>query len=100
MPRLIDADALIQDFDRRGWDGVQTVVDMMPTIDAVPVETVARMFYDFTGDKCPCNFNDNDEWLPAVCEYEAEGECPDPEGVLSCWKQYIKHWQPRKDGEG
>ena len=40
--RLIDADALIQDFDRRGWDGVQTVVDMMPTLDVAPV---VRCFY-------------------------------------------------------
>lgn len=75
-------------------------VNKAPTIDAVPVEAVAQMFLDFTGDKCPCNFNNNDEWLPLVCEYEAEGKCPDPDDMLGCWKQYIKHYGERKDGEG
>ena len=35
--RLIDADKLLDWYDRQGWDGVQAVVDMQPTIDAVPV---------------------------------------------------------------
>lgn len=79
---------------------VEGIIAYAHTIDAVPVETVAQMFFDFTGDKCPCNFNNNDEWLPLVCEYEAEGKCPDPEDVLGCWKQYIKHYGERKDGDG
>ena len=123
--RLIDADALKSDLiesKEKLWEiynGLTHHIDKQicggqigsfveailrikdaPTVDAVPVETVAQMFFDFTGDKCPCNFNNNDEWLPSVCEYEAEGKCPDPEDVLGCWKQYIKHYGERKDGEG
>ena len=69
----------------------------VPSVDAVEVDVVAQMFYDFTGDLCPCNFNGNDEWLPEVCELL--NECPNPSGdKLGCWKQYIKHFQPRKEG--
>jgi hypothetical protein len=73
----------------------------VPAADVVAVETVAQMFFDFTGDKFPCNFNDTDEWLPFYCEYEAAGKCPDPDegDELACWKQYIKHYERRgEDG--
>lgn len=52
MPRPIDANALIQDFDRRGWDGVQTVVDMMPTLDAVPVVRCSECKFFMYDDYC------------------------------------------------
>lgn len=69
------------------------------SVDAVEVDVVAQMFYDFTGDLCPCNFNNNDEWLPEVCELL--NECPHPRGdKLACWKQYIEHFQPRKESDG
>lgn len=85
---------------QQAHDCAISCVEAVPAINAVPVEAVAQMFLDFTGDKCPCNFNDNDEWLPLVCEYEAEGKCPDPDDMLGCWKQYIKHYGERKDGDG
>ena len=102
--RLVDAH-LVQKIADQEIGGetaslIQYVLSHTPTIDAVPVETVAKMFFDFAGDKCPCNYNDNDEWLPLVCEYEAEGKCPDPEDVLGCWKQYIKHYGERREGDG
>ena len=86
-----------------GFHEADGVIWRMPTIDAVPVETVAQMFMDFTGDKCACNFNDTDGWLPFYCEHEANGKCPDPENVLDCWKQYIEHYEKRNeedDGNG
>ena len=66
-----------------------------PSADAVPVDTVAKMFCDFTGDSCACDFNDNDEWLSEVCELK--DECPYPKDRLGCWKQYIKHFVERKE---
>ena len=61
MPRPIDANALIQDFDRRGWDGVQTVVDMMPTLDAVPVVRCSecKRRHEFG---CPMYYEEELEW--------------------------------------
>lgn len=66
-----------------------------PAVDAVEVDVVAEMFFAFTGDLCPCNFNNNDEWLPEVCELI--NECPHPEDALGCWKQYIKHYRERRE---
>ena len=65
-------------------------------VDAVPVDTVSKMFFDFTGDSCACDFNGNDEWLPEVCELQ--DECPYPKDHFGCWKQYIKHYGERKEG--
>lgn len=56
--------------------------------DFVEVDKVAEMFAEQFGDKCPCNFNDNDEWLPYVCEHANTCDCPCKEG----WKQFIKHY--------
>lgn len=71
-------------------------VPSMPTVEAVPVEAVAKMFFDFTGDSCPCNFNDNEEWLPFVCGQS--DDCPNHKNELDCWKQYVKYYGERKDG--
>lgn len=75
-------------------EGIQEIVDIH-TVDAVPVDTVAEMFYDFTGDSCACDFNGNDEWLSEVCELQ--DECPYPKDKLGCWKQYIKHYRGNCD---
>ena len=74
---------------------MENVIDKLPAVDAVPVDTVSKMFCDFTGDSCACDFNGNDEWLSEVCELQ--DECPYPKYHLGCWKQYIKHYGERKE---
>lgn len=61
-----------------------------PTIDAISTDDVAEMLSEQFYDRCPCNYNNNDEWLPYVCELT--DECPNPKDPLGCWKQYIKHY--------
>lgn len=50
---------------------------------------VAVILANAFGDDCACNFNDNDEWLPMVCDFK-DTVCPNPCGV-ACWEQYLKH---------
>ena len=61
--------------------------------DVVEVDKVAEMFAEQFGDKCPCNFNDNDEWLTLYCDYTNTCDCPCKDG----WKQFIKHYDKRKE---
>ena len=101
--RLIDADVLVADFMNYAdlefdGEGVANFVSHAPTVDAVPVDVVAQMLADAFGDFCPCNYNDNDEWLPMVCD-EANALCGDHEDKLHCWKQYIKHYGERRNGD-
>ena len=72
-------------------------IDRVKAVDAVPVDMVAKMFYDFTGDLCPCNYTPWDEWLSERCELQ--DECPNPEDEMGCWKQFIKHCAERKDND-
>ena len=58
--------------------------------------TVACLLADVFGDKCACNFNGIDEWLPEKCE--VIGTCPDPGGVV-CWEQYLKYRAERRIDE-
>ena len=58
--------------------------------------TVACLLADVFGDKCACNFNGIDEWLPEKCE--VIGACPDPGGV-ACWEQYLKYRTERRTNE-
>ena len=55
----------------------------------------AEMLFYAMGDPCPCNYTPTDEWLPQVCELQ--GKCPNPDGVLDCWMQFVKHFGERKD---
>ena len=59
-------------------------------VDAVAADKMAQMFYEFTGDDCPCNYNDNDEWLWNFCDGD---HCPGEE--LECWKLFVKHYDER-----
>ena len=86
--------AIANDGDEHWW--YEERVNEVPAVDAVPVDTVSKMFFDFTGDSCACDFNGNDEWLPEVCELK--DECPYPKDRFGCWKQYIKHYGERKEG--
>lgn len=100
--RLIDADALVDDGlrfqDGYDYDGIMMVrlgdvlksVRNAPTIDAISTDDVAEMLAEQFNDRCPCNYNSNDEWLPYVCELT--DECPNPKDPLGCWKQFIKHY--------
>lgn len=82
MPRPIDANALIQDFDRRGWDGVQTVVDMMPTLDVAPVVRC----------KDCASFG--------LCECTGVGYCRHDDGLVGPKPDDFCSYGERKDGEG
>ena len=62
--------------------------------DFVEVKKVAEMLNDLFGDKCPCNYNDIDEWLPYCCEHANTCDCPCEDG----WVQFIKHYDKRKEG--
>lgn len=97
--RLIDADALLQRAVPHWWSTLKWVsniaIDDAPTIDAISTDDVAEMLAEQFYDKCPCNYNNNDEWLPYVCELT--DECPNPKDPLGCWKQYIKHYGRRPD---
>ncbi len=63
--------------------------------DVVEIDKVAEMFAEQFGDKCPCNFNDNDEWLTQFCDHTNTCNCPCYEG----WKQFIKHYDKRKEAK-
>lgn len=102
--RQIDADELIRRAIERykemmGTDighGMGIIVSMITdarTIDAVPLDDVAKMIDDAFG--CPCDYSPTDEWLPEVCELQ--DVCPHPEDSADCWKQYIKHYGERKE---
>ena len=71
----------------------EDIVNILPTADVVEVDKVAEMFAEQFGDTCPCNFNDNDEWLAEHCEHANTCDCPCKEG----WKQFIKHYGERKE---
>lgn len=66
-----------------------------PTVDAIPIDTVAEMLAELFGEECCCNYNDIDEWLPFLCEHS--DTCPDVIGTNGCWKQFIKHWRAKND---
>ena len=56
---------------------------------------VACIITELFGDDCACNFNENDEWLPYVCDF-ADTCCHYPVGV-ACWEQYLKHIDKKGD---
>lgn len=98
--RLIDADALpfepygedVISWYATGWNDAINVIDRAPTIDAIPIDTVAEMLAELFGDEIPCNYNDIDEMLSIGCE---KSHCPD-DSDHSCWKKYVKAWMERK----
>lgn len=101
--RLIDADSIkYKNITICGGHGLyydeKIVYDndiaKMPTVDAIPVDLVAKMLYEFAGDLCPCNYSPWDEWLSERCELQ--DECPNPSNELGCWKQFIKHYAERR----
>lgn len=57
--------------------------------------TVACLLAELFDDKCACNYNGIDEWLPEKCE--VVDACPNPVGV-ACWEQYLKH-RVKRSGE-
>lgn len=101
--RLIDPSVPIRDltamksmYDAIALDGMIKALKEAPVVDAVPVDTVVEMFEYFLGD-CPCNYSSTDGWLPECCELQEE--CPNPADEHGCWKQFIKHWGERREGE-
>ena len=100
--KLISADYLfakidkwVLDCDGISFEELKKTLNNAPAVDAVAVDKVAQMLYEFTGDDCPCNYNDNDEWLPEVCELREE--CPYPADRLGCWKQFVKRYGERRE---
>ena len=57
---------------------------------------VAELLAEVIGDRCACNVNGNDEWLPMVCDF-GQTVCPNVYGV-ACWEQYLKHHGDWKEG--
>lgn len=72
-------------------------VETAPSVDAIPIDTVAEMLAELFGEECCCNYNGIDEWLPFLCEHS--DTCTDVIGTNGCWKQFIKHWRAKKDGK-
>lgn len=69
----------------------------MPAPKSLSVEAAAELLYAALGyDECACNFNGIDEWLPFFCKYSKDGTCPDPEGYLACWIQFIKNYHGKE----
>ncbi|MBO5955753.1 MAG: hypothetical protein J6Q10_03015 [Clostridia bacterium] len=62
------------------------------------VDKVAEMLRQMFADDCACNYNGNDEWLPFMCKY-AETDCPMPKDRLGCWKELVKHYIAKMNGE-
>ena len=77
--------------------GLSNVIEWFPAADVVEVNDVAKMLTWLFADYCPCNYNGIDEWLPYVCELS--NECPSPKDELGCWKQFVKHYKRRRDGD-
>lgn len=98
--RLIDADALMQriedsarhaGFHQEDYCKIRRFVTKTPTIEAIPIDSVAEMLAELFGEECCCNYNGIDEWLPMLCEHSET--CPEAIGKNGCWKQFIKHWR-------
>jgi hypothetical protein len=91
--RLIDADELLRRYDEEheGPPGrARKLIEEAQTVGGLfSIKEVARIIADLFGDKCACNNNDIDEWLPKYCKYR-DTDCPYPPGA-SCWEQYLKH---------
>lgn len=108
MARYIDADALISILDAKAdmantnakplFQCVARMVSKLPAADVVELDTVAEMLRVMFDDECACNYNGNDEWLPQVCEYGCT-ECPDAPEKNGCWKQFVKCFLEKMDGE-
>ena len=77
---------------------IEGIADECTAADVVEVEKVAEMLRAMFDDDCACNYNGNDEWLPHVCEYGCT-ECPDAPEENGCWKQFVKHFLAKMDGE-
>ena len=56
---------------------------------------VAELIAGAIGDDCACNVNDNDEWLPYVCDFR--DICPTNVVGVTCWEQYLKHIEQREE---
>ena len=101
MARYIDADALIEKLSTRIILGMPEynvgIAEAIKTVKETPTEKglwiaheVACLLAEVVGDDCACNVNDNDEWLPLVCDFGETNSCPYPGGV-ACWEQWLAH---------
>lgn len=102
IERLLDTDVVRQS-KTASWllDQVLHDIQAMPTLtpqnEPLTLETVAEILAEQFGDECACNFNGNDEWLPAVCQYE--NTCPNPPERIGCWMELLRH-KYRRPPEG
>ena len=87
--------------DQHGCPISDAVFALDRAIEALSVQpewnnhTVACLLAELFDDKCACNYNGIDEWLPEKCE--VIDSCPNPVGV-ACWEQYLKHRAERRTG--
>lgn len=86
------------------WDAIEAIKEM-DTEDVVPSagrftrHDMAVLLAEIFDDRCACNYNDIDEWLPQYCEF-VNTCCPEPVGV-ACWEQFLT-WldkRPKKEGD-
>lgn len=78
---------------------VRRVLRQVPGVDSekwlYTAHEVAEIIAELFGDRCACNFNGIDEWLPDKCELQYS--CPNPFGV-ACWEQYLKYHDAKMEG--
>ena len=96
--KLVYIDSVEQALNEAYGEGnplrIGIILKNVSAVDAVAADKVAQMFFDLTGDDCPCNYVGVDEWLPEVCDLQSE--CPHPKDLLGCWKQFVKHYRSEK----
>lgn len=59
--------------------------------DVIDIDKVAEMMTKIF--ECPCNSTFAEEWLPVLCDHKYTCDCL----YTECWKQYIKHYDKRKE---
>lgn len=74
---------------------VISLTEQIPAADVIEVDKVAEMFCEAFGDDCPCNYNNIDEWLPALCGVDSF--CGRHDDKLHCWKLFINHYDERRE---
>jgi len=94
----VDKEELIKalNYDREQYD--KGYRDACNNKNLWNVHQIACMLADIFKDRCACNYNGNDEWLPKVCDF-AETCCPDPVGV-ACWEQFVANYNNKPNEKG
>lgn len=52
----------------------------------ITINHASKLMENLFGDKCACNYNDIDEWLPLKCP--DTDKCPESD---KCWEYFIRY---------